>query len=79
MIRTYKEELIDRKTIEKLFHVAVRYAEAGHNAAVLSYPVIPKALRIPHNRQIDEAMMIGYPKVRYKGSPHRPRLQISWL
>ena len=79
MIRTYKEELIDRKTIEKLFHEVVRYAEAGHNAAGQSYPVIPKALRIPENRQIDEAMMIGYPKVSYKRTPHRPELQMSWL
>jgi hypothetical protein len=56
MIRTYEEELIDRKTIAKLCHEVVRYAEARHNAAGLSYPVIPKALRIPENRQIDEAV-----------------------
>ncbi|MGD0626520.1 MAG: hypothetical protein ABSB32_17625 [Thermodesulfobacteriota bacterium] len=79
MIRIHKEGLLDPKTIEKLLHEVVRYAEAGHNAAVLSHAVIPKALRIPENRQIDEAMMIGYPKDSYERTRHRPALQISCL
>jgi len=44
MIRVYKEKPLDPKTTEKLLHEVVPYAKAGHNAALLSCAIIPKAL-----------------------------------
>lgn len=52
---------------------------AGYfNLAAMFYPPMKKALELPQGCQSYGAMMIGYPKYRYKRIPLRNRPEITW-
>ena len=42
------------------------------------HPGLAALLRIPENRMITGAMMVGYPKHRYRRLPERDPLQVTW-
>jgi nitroreductase/NAD-dependent dihydropyrimidine dehydrogenase PreA subunit len=42
------------------------------------HPGLATLLRVPENRMITGAMMVGYPKYRYHQLPERDPLQVTW-
>lgn len=47
--------------------------------AVNAYPPLSEALGLPQDHQAFGAMMVGYPKFKYKRIPRRNRPQVRWI
>ncbi len=46
--------------------------------AFYKYEPLVKALRLPENHVVYSALMLGYPKFRYRHIPEREEIKVSW-